>query len=624
MTNSNGLPILPSAVRCGGASPVSLTTQGLLGGLDSFATRTGCRLEHIFGSRRHSSSISPSSASSSSSSSSSSSLLSYFSISCPSDPSISSTFTLSYSDVSFLGCGEKTSIDDQLQHLASTRLQTLQELLVSWIGSKAWWDLSADPSSVLSSDRDKARHIVSISPVLVAVIEKGVSGRTGEGLTLPNNTDISPSTALFLKHPLVSTRSSDNSSSFPPPPPHCRINLSPPLPLHSRVSDEIINDREWDDRDPQSSLSLFVQDVAAQAGVPHVALFLSDDNCPLSTTAEFSKTLNARCISLSWLMAQHLPKKKTFGCFIKTIVKQDKEEKGEEEEEIQYSIVKMPFTLSFSTTKQSLEISLGEDVESNQANSDLHHPLSTLSYSLLFLSPKEEEDTSSSTPYQSHSLSYDKCLKATHKTLKRMSESNIDLLHAFIASLALAEDIRSRFSHTRSTSLLTQYIQQSQSLQHEKSFSSNSVLSSSSSLPSSPLRHTTLRLSPPIICAEYNRTSNTINLSVVRYGDHVVLKDAIQRKFVTEIEINDVIRQVSFTLLEGMANLLFQQQTHDSTLSSILTTETSSSSSSSSSSVVTQSLAVSCSSTGAQIQVEIMASPRGEWARAFVRNVINA
>jgi hypothetical protein len=96
-----------------------------------------------------------------------------------------------------------------------------------------------------------------------------------------------------------------------------------------------------------------------------------------------------------------------------------------------------------------------------------------------------------------------------------------------------------------------------------------------------------------------------------------VLKDAIQRKFVTEIEINDVIRQVSFTLLEGMANLLFQQHTtHDSTLSSILTTETSSSSS-----VVTQSLTVSCSSTGAQIQVEIMASPRGEWARAFVRNI---
>ena len=93
----------------------------------------------------------------------------------------------------------------------------------------------------------------------------------------------------------------------------------------------------------------------------------------------------------------------------------------------------------------------------------------------------------------------------------------------------------------------------------------------------------------------------------------------------TEIEINDVIRQVSFTLLEGMANLLFQQQTHDSTLSSILTTETSSSSSSSSSSsVVTQSLAVSCSSTGAQMQVEIMASPRGEWARAFVRNVTYA
>ena len=88
----------------------------------------------------------------------------------------------------------------------------------------------------------------------------------------------------------------------------------------------------------------------------------------------------------------------------------------------------------------------------------------------------------------------------------------------------------------------------------------------------------------------------------------------------TEIEINDVIRQVSFTLLEGMANLLFQQHTtHDSTLSSILTTETSSSSSSSS--VVTQSLTVSCSSTGAQIQVEIMASPRGEWARAFVRNI---
>lgn len=603
---------------------MSLTTQGLLGGLDSFATRTGCRLEHIFGSRRHSSSISPSSASSSLSSSS---LLSYFSISCPSDPSISSTFTLSYSDVSFLGCGEKTSIDDQLQHLASTRLQTLHELLVSWIGSKAWWDLSADPSSVLSSDRDKARHIVSISPVLVAVIEKGVSGRRGEGSTLRNNTDISLSTALFLKHPLVSTRSSDNSSSFFPPPPHCRINLSPPLPLHSRVSDETINESEWDDRDPQSSLSLFVQDVAAQAGVPHVALFLSDDNCPLSTTAEFSKTLNARCISLSWLMAQHLPKKKTFGCFIKTVVKQDKEEKGEEEEEIQYSIVKVPFTLFFSTTKQSLEISLGEDVESKQANSDLHHPLSSLSYSLLFLSPKEEEDapssSSSSTPYQSHSLSYDKCLKATHKTLKRMSESNIDLLHAFIASLALAEDIHSRFSRTRSTSLLTQYIQQSQSLQHEKSFSSNSVLSSSSSLPSSPLRHTSLRLSPPIICAEYNRTSNTINLSVVRYGDHVVLKDAIQRKFVTEIEINDVIRQVSFTLLEGMANLLFQQQTHDSTLSSILTTEISSSSSSSSS-VVTQSLAVSCSSTGAQMQVEIMASPRGEWARAFVRNVIYA
>ena len=86
----------------------------------------------------------------------------------------------------------------------------------------------------------------------------------------------------------------------------------------------------------------------------------------------------------------------------------------------------------------------------------------------------------------------------------------------------------------------------------------------------------------------------------------------------TEIEINDVIRQVSFSLLEGMANLLFQQHTtHDSTLSSILTTETSSSSSS----VVTQSLTVSCSSTGAQIQVEIMASPRGEWARAFVRNI---
>jgi hypothetical protein len=662
VTNHNGLPILPSVVRCGNIPIVSLSTQGLLGGLDSFATRSGTRLQCILGTSN--------SPSSTSSSPSTSSMISFNSITCPTDSSMYATFTLFCNDNDATRLGEN-SYEQEIN--AKERLQILQSLLICWIGTTDWWKLCEDPSFFLSSDRKKARHIQSIYPVLVSIMQNGYKQFKEK------NIFASTLSLRYFIYPNPSFSSSLSTSTLP----HIRINLLPSKPFLktssstpssslSSPSTSSLLDNEWNIDDPQILLDLFIQEIAAITRIPYVSLYITntnsnsnettnkededtdedtdeddDDICPIATTFGVSKVFDSRSISLALLLSRLFPTKKTvFNCFLRTTMtsntssvisskSDNKEIQTNIPTEEQVSVLRVSFLLVYNKELKTIQFDLTEKNNKRLDNViEGNNSTSFFKYTLLFLSPNPVGDTQDSLNSENFSpLSYKTCLQAIYDTLDRM-KTTPELLYALFASFACAQESHSKlFSTSRNRVLINK-----KDMNESTSRTRLSHLYSPSPSPSKHSLPFISRLYPPIITAELNTSLNQILFSQVNLFDHRVIKEAL----LLGVESTDIInatRHVFAIILCGIDKVQTIQQTpnNDEINSTTILTSTgdnSSSLSSSSSSpfsfslsptttttkVLTQDVFYPCATHDVQFHFEILASSCGKWARAFLRN----